>query len=87
MACMYKVGDVVQVRSDLMDYTGYKMLSGSIKGYTVSSGTLISSYKGRALHIASVSVYETHYSIKEGPGSFSDEMLVPAKSIYCTSLL
>lgn len=87
MACMYKVGDVVQVRSDLMDDTGYKMLSGSRKGYIVDSGTLISSYKGRALHIASVSVYETHYSIKEGPGAFSDEMLVPAKSLYCTSLL
>lgn len=87
MACMYKVGDVVQVRSDLMDDTEYKMLSGSRKGCIVTSGTLISSYKGRTLHIASVSVYETHYSIKEGPGAFSDEMFVPAKSIYCTSLL
>lgn len=87
MACMYKVGDVVQVRSDLMDDTGYKMLSGSRKGFIVTSGTLISSYKGRTLHIASVSVYETYYSIKEGPGSFSDEMFVPARSLYCTSLL
>lgn len=87
MACMYKVGDVVQVRSDLNDFTDYRMLSGSRKGYRVDSGSLISTYKGKILHIAYVSTYETHYTVKEGAGSFSDEMLVPAKSLVCRSLL
>ena len=87
MECMYKPGDAVMVRPDLKDNTDYKMLSGESKGFKVTSGTLISTYIGNVLHIEDSSTTEMFYRAKDGPGAFTDEMLMPAKTFMCKSLL
>ena len=81
----YKVGQKVRIRRDLGCQESYKMVSGTMPGCNLRVSNSMCSYAGK---IATVSDCCITY-VLEGFGgwSWSDEMLEPAKPLYCKSLL